>query len=138
MTSKEIARDLDIAPNTVDQRVKAAWKKLGATDRSSAARQYALLKSICGQTTYGEPAIDFNERGAESLPQDLPDSAFFFVEDSTNFRSFETGKQSAILEALDVKFGPIGRVAAILVGSTFLAVVLLVVTSVAVTMGDLF
>lgn len=38
MTSKDIARHLGISPHTVDERIGAAVKKLGASDRRAAAR----------------------------------------------------------------------------------------------------
>jgi DNA-binding CsgD family transcriptional regulator len=38
MTSKDIARHLGISPHTVDERIGAAVKKLGAPDRRAAAR----------------------------------------------------------------------------------------------------
>ena len=38
MTSKDIARHLGISPHTVDERIAAAVKKLGASDRRAAAR----------------------------------------------------------------------------------------------------
>lgn len=137
MTSKEIARELDIAPNTVDQRVKAAWPKLGAHDRASAARRYALLKSICGQTTCGEPAIDFRLESRELLEQDLPDSPVFFVEDASSFESHFVEAQPTVLEALDERMGPLGRIVAILLAALVLATVALIITAVAVTLGDL-
>lgn len=55
-TSKEIARELDISPSTVDQRINAVRAKLGARDRAETARAYAELNSICGRTIYG-PAV---------------------------------------------------------------------------------
>lgn len=137
MTSKEIARELGIAPNTVDQRVKAAWSKLDAFDRDSAARRYAMLKAICGQTTYGEPVIDFVNKTREPRVQDLPDSPVFFVEDASSFGSHFIEAHPTVLEALDAKFGPLGRVAAILAAAVALAIIALVVTAIAVTLGDL-
>ena len=137
MTSKEIARELGIAPNTVDQRVKSAWSKLDAIDRDSAARRYALLKNICGQTTYGQPVIDFHGKDHEPLDQELPDGPVFFVEDASNFRSHFVEAHPTALEALDAKFGPLGRVVAILSAAVALAVIALVVTAIAVTLGDL-
>jgi DNA-binding CsgD family transcriptional regulator len=41
LTSKEIARQLQISPFTVDQRLDAARRKLGATTRKEAARMFA-------------------------------------------------------------------------------------------------
>lgn len=56
-TSKEIARELGISPNTVDQRINAVRTKLGARDRAETARLYAELNGICGRTIYGPPVI---------------------------------------------------------------------------------
>lgn len=47
-TSKEIARELGISPNTVDQRINAVRTKLGARDRAETARLYAELNGISG------------------------------------------------------------------------------------------
>lgn len=52
-TSKEIARKLDIAPVTVDQRFARARLKLGGKDRRDTARIYAAVAAAAG---YG-PAI---------------------------------------------------------------------------------
>lgn len=41
MTSKEIAPHLGIAPNSVDQHIKAAMRTLGVSDRRAAARMLA-------------------------------------------------------------------------------------------------
>jgi DNA-binding CsgD family transcriptional regulator len=41
MTSKEIAPHLGIAPNSVDQHIKAAMRTLGTSDRRAAARMLA-------------------------------------------------------------------------------------------------
>ena len=40
-TTKQIARDLGIAPNTVDARIAAVREKWGTTDRKATARVYA-------------------------------------------------------------------------------------------------
>jgi DNA-binding CsgD family transcriptional regulator len=45
LTSKEIARRLQISPFTVDQRLDAARRKLGATTRKEAARIFANQES---------------------------------------------------------------------------------------------
>lgn len=46
LSSKEIARQLDISPRSVDQRLDAARRTLGVTDRNEAARLYAAAKQI--------------------------------------------------------------------------------------------
>ncbi len=51
-SSKEIARVLQISKPTVDQRITAARKILGAADRDQAAVIYARLKSVYDRVTY--------------------------------------------------------------------------------------
>lgn len=46
LSSKEIGRKLDISPRSVDQRLDAARRTLGATDRNEAARLYAAAKAV--------------------------------------------------------------------------------------------
>ena len=45
LTSKEIARKLDISPFTVDQRLDAARRKLGAQNRKEAAIKFAAIEA---------------------------------------------------------------------------------------------
>jgi len=137
MTSKEIARELGIAPNTVDQRVKAAWAKLGTSDRASTVRKYAELRTICGQSTYGQTVIDLPSEFPDQPFQDLPDDPAFVVEDSLTGEGFYWGHQPTVLEALDARFGRLGRVGAIVACSVMLAVLGLTVTAIAVTLGNL-
>lgn len=80
-TSKEIARRLDIAPNTVDQRINAARLKLGARDRAETARMYAQLKLICGETTYEPPVVPSNAPVGLDIPQDDQIEPVFILED---------------------------------------------------------
>lgn len=51
-TSKQIARVLDIAKPTVDQRIAAARVILGASNRGDAAMRYARLRAIYDQIIY--------------------------------------------------------------------------------------
>lgn len=55
LSSKEIARKLDISPRSVDQRLDAARRILGAADRYEAARVYASAK----QTPYALTSEQF-------------------------------------------------------------------------------
>lgn len=81
-TSKEIARELSISPNTVDQRVNAVKRKLGAMDRAEAARLYARLIAVCGKTTYGSSVIASEQ--IHQLPElrDAEVKPVFFLNDS--------------------------------------------------------
>lgn len=53
MTSKEIAPHLGIAPNSVDQHIKAAMRTLGVSDRRAAARMLAEYEGAVG----GQPLV---------------------------------------------------------------------------------
>lgn len=51
-TSKEIARDLDISPHTVDQRIKVAIRTLGVESRAEAARLLGESEAEQAGTSY--------------------------------------------------------------------------------------
>lgn len=62
-TAKQIGRDLGISHHAVEQHLKAARKKLGATDTLDAARRYTAGAITTGKPYYGasevtEPATD--------------------------------------------------------------------------------
>lgn len=59
-TSKQIARQLNISPFTVDQRLDAARKKLSAENRIDAARRFALLEKeeIYQPLVYDPPGLE--------------------------------------------------------------------------------
>ena len=138
MTSKEIARELEISPNTVDQRVKASLPKLGARDRSDAARRFLELSSICGRTIYGPSVIDVSSHSLDEALQELPREPHFILEDS-QFGSFgEYGPRgSRLLEVFDYQFGRFGRVALIVIFAVLIAVLALTVISMGTTLNDL-
>lgn len=138
LTSKEIARDLGIAPNTVDQRVKAVLPKLGAIDRADAARRFVELYDICGRTIYASSVIDHVATLPHSLGQELPQEAHFVLKDSqAGFPAEFQYPGTALLEVIDLRFGKIGRVALIIGLSIALAILALIVTSIGATLSDL-
>ncbi|MEZ5681110.1 MAG: LuxR C-terminal-related transcriptional regulator [Erythrobacter sp.] len=51
-TSKQIARELEIAPRTADQRIDSVRIKLEGIPRNDLLRAYREWKAICDQTTY--------------------------------------------------------------------------------------
>ncbi|WP_394729471.1 helix-turn-helix transcriptional regulator [Altererythrobacter sp. GH1-8] len=136
-TSKEIARELNISPNTVDQRVKAARQKLGTADRAETARLYAQLKLICGQTTYDTPVIDLETTDKQEGLRELSSGDVFTLRDAQIGRDFYWEHPADPLEALDAKFGRWGRVGAILVCALAIVLIVLVVTAISVTIGNL-
>lgn len=64
-SSKEIARELDISPHTVDQRVRRIHSILGVSTRSEAARVYMAAHNsleevdadLCGGLIYQGPSL---------------------------------------------------------------------------------
>lgn len=81
-TSKEIARELRISPNTVDQRINAVRRKLGASDRAETARLYSRLLGVCGKTTYGSSVIGNGEFDQLTSMRDAEIKPVFFLSDS--------------------------------------------------------
>ncbi len=69
-TSKQIARQLGISKDTVDQRITAARKTLGAADRNETAMAYARLKAIYDRVVY-DPALLAPPPAL--VPSDFPD-----------------------------------------------------------------
>lgn len=67
MTSKEIARRLDISPYTVDQRINSAKDKLGARTRGEVAVAYRRLVGICDPSAYEDSGIADLRQGAENV-----------------------------------------------------------------------
>jgi DNA-binding CsgD family transcriptional regulator len=83
-TSKEIARQLDLAPRTVDQRVDAVRNRLGGISRADVVRRYRSARSICDPTTYdGITIADTSPYGASESRQ-LENDVLLF-EDSLTF-----------------------------------------------------
>lgn len=69
LSSKQIARELGISKDTVDQRLDRARKLLGATDRFEAARAFAEFESGYHRIVYDPPAIAPTEPpGADEAP----------------------------------------------------------------------
>ena len=137
MTSKEIARDLQISPNTVDQRVKAALPKLGASDRADAARRFLELNSMCGRTIYGSSVIDVLPVTIDDDLRELPQEPHFVLEDSLSGSLGEFGPRGyRLLEVFDYHFGRFGRVALIILFAVLIAVLALTVISMGTTLSE--
>jgi DNA-binding CsgD family transcriptional regulator len=136
MTSKEIARDLDIAPNTVEKRLLRVREKWGTTDRNSTARLFLELREAgCEKIP---PQFSAHDRDAYLLAQpaaDLPKSAVFQLSDVLRMEHYaELATPSPKgLQALDERFGKAWRIAAI----PLLALLALVVMVFAVNLAEL-
>lgn len=83
-SSKQIGYELGISPKTVDQRILAAAKKLGTTDRRSTARAYAQHRQAWERTPYPfsyvpqpDETPDEDDREAEVAAFSLGDSQVF-------------------------------------------------------------
>ena len=132
-SSKEIAADLGISPNTVDQHIFTARDRLGVTTRRQLARVYAELTSTCGQTTSDFSCLDSgpSDRQAEAkVPEDGP---IYTLADAGIINMPLPWDGPPIirgLEALDRKFGVGGRLLAIFAAVAMLAFALLAVITI--------
>ncbi|KHK92628.1 helix-turn-helix transcriptional regulator [Novosphingobium malaysiense] len=141
-TTKEIARELSIAPNTVDQRINAVRDKWGTTNRKDTARRYAWLLEQCGKTTCGFSRVDQEERNGKDGGQDLPVDPVFVLSDASAYgrprdwyEHLDTRPKG--LEAFDARFGRFGRVAAVLVLALIMALTLASSLAIAEVLGRL-
>lgn len=82
MPTKEIARELGLAPNTVDMRLRSAREKLGTTDRNATARVYTGLLEACGKTTCGPAVMVEPSQPAVTEVRDRRNEATFVLQDA--------------------------------------------------------
>ncbi|MBT0669799.1 LuxR family transcriptional regulator [Novosphingobium profundi] len=143
-TTKEIARELAIAPNTVDQRLAGVREKWGTANRKETARHYARLRDLCGKTTCDFPGVDDRAVEDESLFQDLPDTPDFVLSDARPLAGIpewiedDRGASFPVgLEAFDRRFGRIGRIGAIFVLALMMAMTLATSLAIASALGRL-
>jgi DNA-binding CsgD family transcriptional regulator len=138
-TTKQIARELDIAPNTVDNRIVAVREKWDTPDRKSTARFYAMLLARCEKSPSGFSPLDDPVPAADELARDLPGSPFFRVSDGQIFDHWPTpSRKPAGLEALDARFGKFGRVGAMMVLAMILALTMVAALAIAQTLRGYF
>jgi DNA-binding CsgD family transcriptional regulator len=144
-TTKEIARELGIAPNTVDQRINGVRDKWGTVNRKDTARLYGQLLELCGKSTYGFSRVDAGPDEGEESDQDLSVDPVFVLSDARPMAPmvghpewFDTRiAQPAGLEAFDAKFGRAGRVGAVFVLALIMAVTLAATLAIAEALGKL-
>lgn len=128
-TTKEIARELSIAPNTVDQRINAVRDKWGTLNRKDTARRYAQLLELCGKTPCGFSRLDDGGGDVDDSGQDLPVDPVFVLSDASAFSRHadwydDMDVRPVGLEAFDARFGRVGRVAAVLMLALIMAMTL--------------
>lgn len=141
-TTKEIAYQLNIAPNTVDQRISAVRDKWDTTNRKDTARKYVELLELCGKTTCVISHVDDSGHEEEETDQDLPVDPVFILSDARLMASHqdwfdERASHPTGLEAFDAKFGRTGRLVAILVLAMILAMTLASSLAIADALGRL-
>lgn len=122
-TSKEIARALGISPDTVDQRISFARKKLGASSRNEAALIYANLTDSYNRSVYGLSDMESSTAG-EHLATWEPSPIPSHLMSGTLHKpvlGWPVARRS--LEALDNKFGILGRVG-VIIGIAFVIAIL--------------
>jgi DNA-binding CsgD family transcriptional regulator len=133
--SKQIARELGLAPNTIDMRLRSAREKLGTTDRNATARAYSMLLAACGKTTCGFSVMDdfpaLPLTGARDRKEDatfvLQDAGFFNGQAPWDTRISPIGG----LEALGDRFGAWTRIALVIGLAALLAMTVLAVFAIA-------
>ena len=140
-TTKEIARDLGVSPNTVDQRLRSARQKLGTSDRNATARAYAGLLSLCGKTTCGSPVV-FELSSAEQAPsQARREEATFVLHDAGWFdrpAPWDTKVEQTIgLEAFGDSLGVWKRVALVVGLAALVALIVLATFAIAQSLSSL-
>ena len=140
-STKEIALALGIAPNTVDQRILAAREKLGVARRGELARTYAQLKDICGQTTCGSSYVAFDHFNPQT-PQTVSDKGSVLTLSDAGIINIPApwldGPPTLQgLEALDRRFGILGRVLAIGAICAFITLTFLALVAIATTLSRL-
>jgi DNA-binding CsgD family transcriptional regulator len=136
MTSKEIARDLGIAPNTVEKRLLRVRDKWATADRGSTARLFLELREAgCEKIPPHFSAHDHSGYVIAQPAADLPRSAVFHLSDVLRMEPYaELGTPPPKgLQALDERFGKAWRIAAI----PLLALVALMVMVFAVNFAEL-
>lgn len=141
-TTKEIAYQLDIAPNTVDQRISAVRDKWGTTNRKDTARKYARLLELCGKTTCENSRVAGPGNYEEETDRDLPVDPVFVLSDARFMASHSDWAEERIshptgLEAYDAKFGRAGRLVAVLVLAMIMAMTLASSLAIADALGRL-
>jgi len=113
-TTKQIARELGIAPNTVDARIAAVREKWGTIDRKATARVYSHLLETCEKPPCGFSPLETDVLHDHGFLRELPGSPVFAVADAQNWHRAAGPDNRGFLEALDSRFGKVGRLAAAL------------------------
>lgn len=137
MTTKEVARELNIAPNTVEMRLNAAKKILGTHARSETLVEYRRLVSICEKTTCEDFQLTERKPALDRRPRN-EDPAVFTVADAGIARPAPWEVQSLVPGVLEGEHGSFARIVYIVGAALLMLIVVLVGLSVASTLNGLF
>ena len=137
LTTKEIARELDLAPNTVDQRIASVRDKWGTLNRKDTVRQYTELQAIYGKPTYGSEAID--EASTILVGEDVPSpSEMNLLVDPPSVgpaaRS-QSVERPFGLQLVDERLGKMGRWALVFIFAATIAVTVAATLAIADSLG---
>lgn len=144
---KLIAHDLGVTLSAIDQRLKSARIKLGASDRNEAARIYATLLAASRDQAFSG-SNDNAPQAFEAIVSAIGEE-FGKAGSSDQDPSLEAGNEAVIIvtendiydpdsvaATLDRKFGKLWRVAAIPLMAVAIAVLALALISIAHTLGE--
>lgn len=140
-TSKEIARDLDVAQNTIDKHLAAVRRKWGTADRYDTVRLFGQLRSDGWENHPPRISADDATVPAPPLPApDLPTSSTFRLSDALTIEDFAEWESATPkgLQALDDRFGKAWRVAAIPAVALAALMVMICAVALAKVLTELF
>lgn len=137
-SSKQIARALDIAPNTVDQRINSVRAKFGTHDRASTIREYQRLIQICGKSTYGSMVVEEEPLATLTGSRDEALSPVFTLHDAATFDGhWIRDAVPAPVSEVSLFWGRVARFELIVKLTLGMAVVLAVMVGIANGLNDL-
>ena len=138
-TTKEIAAKLNLAPNTVDQRIASVRDKWGTANRKDTVRQYTELQAICGKTTYGSEALD----DASTIPvdEDISSSSGMTILVDSPLPPLgpspleQNSKRAFGLQLVDERLGKVGRWVLVFIFAAAIAVTVAATLAIADALG---
>ena len=142
-TTKEIARELGLSPNTVDQRIMAVRDKWGTSNRKETARLFEEATSICGESTHITLGVDSSVTGADTGEIIVDAQAMFVLPKPRRFRPYRdwldiSNRDGAGLGWGDDRFGKPGRGVLVFVIAVLISLMLLSSLAVADALQRLF
>ena len=137
-SSKQIARALGIAPNTVDQRINSVRAKFGTDDRATTIREYQRLRRLCGKSSYGSMVVDEMPLTSLAGLRDEALSPVFTLHDAATFDGYWMGEpvQAPVSEP-SLFWGQIARFEIIVKLTLAMAVAIAVMVAIANGLNDL-